>query len=48
MAAEAILSPDRCRSLAAAITCTSVVGVTTGLMWPLLSLILDRRGSTAS
>jgi MFS family permease len=44
MMAEAILSPDRRRSLAAAIFCTSVVGTTMGLISPLLSLILDRRG----
>lgn len=44
MTAESILSPDRRRSLAAAIFCTSVVGTTMGLTSPLLSLILYRRG----
>jgi predicted MFS family arabinose efflux permease len=44
MTAEAIVSPDRRRSLAAAIFCTSVVGTTMGLISPLLSLILDRHG----
>lgn len=44
MTAESILSSDRHRSLVTAIFCTSVVGTTMGLISPLLSLILDRRG----
>jgi len=38
------LGPTERMSLAAAIICTSAVGTTAGLMWPLLSLILDARG----
>jgi hypothetical protein len=44
MTAEAIITSDQRRSLAAAIVCTSAVGTTMGLMWPLLSLILDGQG----
>ena len=44
MTAEAIITSDQRRSLAAAIICTSAVGTTMGLMWPLLSLILDGQG----
>ncbi len=38
-----LTSPQRI-SLAAAIICTSAVGMTMGLLWPLLSLILDHQG----
>src|SRR5438477_3128664 len=39
-----IISPAQRRSLAAAIICTSTVGTTMGLTWPLLSLILHHQG----
>lgn len=42
---EIALTPgERRRSLAIAIACTSVVGTTMGLTWPLLALILDAQG----
>ena len=44
MAANLALSTEHRRSLMAAIVCTSAVGTTMGMMWPLLALILDRQG----
>src|SRR5262249_47702572 len=39
------LNPSqRWRSLAAAITVTSIAGTAMGLTWPLLALVLDRQG----
>jgi MFS family permease len=39
---------DRRRSLAAVITCMTLVGVTVGLTYPLLSLILEERGYSST
>src|SRR5260370_3077196 len=38
------ISSAQRRNLAAAIICTSTVGTTMGLTWPVLSLILHHRG----
>lgn len=45
MAPPPILSAQQRRTLIAATICTSAVGTTMGLMWPLLALILDHRGA---
>lgn len=45
MSAETLSEQDRLRSLAAVIACISVVGVTMGLAYPLLSLIMEARGT---
>jgi MFS family permease len=44
MARGIALSAEQRRNLVAATICTSAVGTTMGLMWPLLALILDHRG----
>lgn len=41
---ESLTTGQRYRSLAAAIGCTAVTGITMGLTWPLLALILDHQG----
>ena len=45
MSAETLSEQDRLRSLAAVIACISVVGVTMGLAYPLLSLNMEARGT---
>ena len=41
---ESLTAGERYRSLAAVTACTAVAGITMGLTWPLLALILDHQG----
>lgn len=45
MSLQSLTAAERRRSLAAAIGSTSTVGLTMGLTWPLLSLILEEQGT---